>query len=54
MVYIYLPAVYYDLNLDIKERVCWQAEFSAVPAVFLVLQVFHVTAYKNYVLDFQI
>ncbi len=36
MVCIYLPAFYYHLNLDIKERVCWRAGFSAVPAVFLV------------------
>ncbi len=33
---IYLPAVYYHLNLDTKEG-CWWAGISAVPArVFLV------------------
>ncbi len=34
MVYTCLPAVYYHLNLDATKRVCWQAGFSAVPAVF--------------------
>ena len=41
MVFIYLPAVYYHLNLDMKERVCWRAGFSAVPAVFLVVHTGH-------------
>ncbi len=36
MVYTYLPAFDYHLYLDATKRVCWQAGFSAVPAVFLV------------------
>ncbi len=37
MVYIYLPAVYYNLNLDVTKENLLAAGFSAVPAVFLVL-----------------
>ncbi len=35
MVYIYLPAAYYNLNLDAKKENLLAAGFSAVPAVFL-------------------
>ncbi len=37
MVYIYLPAVYYHLNLDVTIENLLAAGFSAVPVVFLVL-----------------
>ncbi len=36
MVYIYLPAPYYHLNLDVTKENLLAAGFSAVPAVFLV------------------
>ena len=36
MVYIYLPAAYYHLNLDVTKDNLLAAGFSAVPAVFLV------------------
>ena len=35
-IYIYLPAVYYHLNLDAAKRVCWQAGYPAFPEAFLV------------------
>ncbi len=37
MVYIYLPADYYHLNLDVTKENLLKAGFSAVPEVFLVL-----------------
>ncbi len=37
MVYIYLPAAYYHLNLDVTKDNLLAAGFSAVPAVFLVV-----------------
>ncbi len=37
MVYIYLPATYCHLNLDVTKANLLAAGFSAVPAVFLVL-----------------
>ncbi len=37
MVYIYVPAAYYYLNLDVTKVNLLAAGFSAVPAVFLVL-----------------
>ncbi len=37
MVYIYLPAAYYHLHLDVTKGNLLAAGFSAVPAVFLVL-----------------
>ncbi len=36
MVYIYLPAAYYHLNLDVTKDNLLAAWFSAIPAVFLV------------------
>ena len=36
MVYIYLPAAYYYLNLGVTKENLLAAGFSAVPAVFLV------------------
>ncbi len=36
MVYIYVPAAYYHLNLDVTKENLLAAGFSAVPAVFLV------------------
>ncbi len=36
MVYIYLPATYYHLNLDVTKENLLVAGFSAVPGVFLV------------------
>ncbi len=36
MVYIYLPAIYYHLNLDVTKGSLLAAGFSAVPVVFLV------------------
>ncbi len=36
MVYIYLPAAYYQINLDVTKENLLAAGFSAVPAVFLV------------------
>ncbi len=36
MVYIYLPAAYYHLNLDVTKENLLAAGFSAVPAVLLV------------------
>ena len=36
MVYIYLPAAYYHLNLDVTKENLLAAGFSAVSAVFLV------------------
>ncbi len=36
MVHIYLPAVYYHLNLDVTKENLLAAGFFAVPAVFLV------------------
>ncbi len=36
MVYIYLPAAYYHLNLEVAKENLLTAGFSAVPAVFLV------------------
>ncbi len=36
MVYIYLPAAYYHLNVDVTKENLLVAGFSAVPAVFLV------------------
>ena len=37
--YIYLPAVYYSFNLNVTKGSWWQAGFSTVPAVFLVVLV---------------
>ncbi len=37
MVYIYLPAAYYHLNLDVKKENLLVAGFSHVPSVFLVI-----------------
>ncbi len=37
MVYIYLPAAYYFLHLDVTKGNLLAAGFSAVPAVFLVI-----------------
>ena len=42
MVYIYLPAAYYNLNLDVTKENLLAAGFSAVPAVFLVYFSFNV------------
>ncbi len=36
MVYIYLHAAYYHLNMDVTKENLLAAGFSAVPAVFLV------------------
>ncbi len=36
MVYIYLPAAYYHVNLYVTKENLLAAGFSAVPAVFLV------------------
>ncbi len=36
MVYIYLPASYYQINLDVTKDNLLAAGFSAVPAVVLV------------------
>ncbi len=40
MVYVYLPAAYYRLNLNVTKESFLAAGFSAVPAVFLVLVYF--------------
>ena len=37
MVYIYMPAAYYHLNLDVTKENLLAEGFSAVPAVFLVV-----------------
>ncbi len=36
MLYIYLSAIYYHLNLDVTKGSLLAAGFSAVPVVFLV------------------
>ncbi len=41
MVYIYLPAPYYHLNLDVTKESLLAAGFSAVPAAFLVYRSFY-------------
>ncbi len=40
MVYIYLPAAYYQLNLDVTKENLLATRFSAVPEVFLVYNFF--------------
>ncbi len=40
MVYMYLSAAYYHLNLDVTKEYLLAAGFSAVPAVFLVFNLF--------------
>ncbi len=39
MVYIYMPAAYCHLHLDVTKANLLAAGFSAVPAVFLVVHV---------------
>ncbi len=40
MIYVYLPAIYYHLNLDVTKGSLLAVGFSTVPAVFLVYEYF--------------
>ncbi len=48
MVYIYLPAAYYHLNLDVRKEDLLAAGFSAVPAFFLVIYILHTQHRGNF------
>ncbi len=48
--YIYFPVAYYHLNLDVAKENLLAAGFSAVPAVFLVLDCYrHYPAFQSLV-----
>ncbi len=53
MVYIYLPAAYYHLNLNVTKESLLAAGFSAVPAVFLVGVAFKLRNKKTIIITLQ-
>ncbi len=54
MVYVYLPAVYYHLNLDVTKWTLLAEGFSAVPAVFLSFFLYLFMAQFSYIIFIKI